>query len=762
MASINETVRQLVRYRAIYCVVTLILTIMALVPLREMELDGDINAMIDSNNRYMAEQHRLDTIFHKSQYILFLVQPRDRNVLSVSSLALLRSLTTQASLIPYSQNAESITSFPYIEATDDELSVGDVIDDESPITSATVEKITDIIAKHPNLKGRLISTDMTTAVVLVSILLPDNEATSIAHVMQTARQLKQAMVLENPGTDVIIGGDIALQSAMLEVTEDDMERVIPAVLLAIFILTGVFLRSMSAVLAALTVVVCSCCIAMGLMAELGFRIDPVTMMAPAIIMILAVVDSIHILTQYLIALHKGQTPKTAMIHSLSENARPVFWTSVTTAIGFLGMNFGDSPSFRALGNMASCGVLCAFLCTYTILPTIVLLRPARQPKLPVMFPRLLQSIAYWSAKPSMSAVVGVLLVSGYFLWQVPKLEFNDDLTAYFDDTLEIHHAMQATKRYLRGTEYINIAIDSAGPDGINDPAFLSKVDQFSLWLREQPETADVTSYTDLIKTINKVLNGNDPGFYRIPDNRELISQYLLLYEIASPTTTELNRQISNDRSSILVTINLRTHDNKSIIGLEQRATAWLASHMAYESGTPTSQLLIFTHLGDDIIQSMIDGSYATFILISGMMIFSMRSWRYGLFAMIPNLCPPAIVYGAWSLLIGEMNQAAAMAFSVSLGLVVDDTVHIMSKYLEYRRNGVSPQDALANTLLSSGTAVIITSLTLITGILLLSLSHFTLNDTMSLLLSSIILIALLFDILVLPRMLYLGDRLINR
>ena len=167
---------------------------------------------------------------------------------------------------------------------------------------------------------------------------------------------------------------------------------------------------------------------------------------------------------------------------------------------------------------------------------------------------------------------------------------------------------------------------------------------------------------------------------------------------------------------------------------------------------------MFAHMGTKIIRSMVDGSLFTLFFVSLCMVIALRSLRFGLLSLIPNLFPPIFVYGIWAITVGQVNHAAAMTFSICLGLVVDDTIHFISKYLSERRGGNTQQQALEATFMTSGTAIVITSVTLICGVLLLSLSNFTVNDTMSVMLASIIATALIFDLFFLPSLLLWLDR----
>lgn len=747
----------LVRYRIRYAAATALLLLFSCFQLAHMAFNGDINVMFDRNDPYLIRLHELHDTYEESAYLLMLVEPANRDVFSPEGMRLVRVVTDKAALLPYAQRVDSLTRFPHVSVDGDSLKIEDSLTSASDMTPALIARIRQLSMDDPRVRGRLVSKGGEVAAIAVTLALPDNHLEGILAVKRASRILRDEVLSAFPGTRLLFTGELEVENAILDVTMDDMLRVNPLVFATIFLLTGVFLRSWMATAATIAVVSAATGIAMGLLIRIGFDINPITMMAPAIIMVLAVADAIHILTQYVLHRQQGHDAVKAMALSLQHNARPVFWTSFTTAIGFLGLNFGDSPPFRDMGNMAAVGVLCAFVCTYTVLPAVMLLVPSvRQPR-PLALRGLMRQVARMAVRIPPVTLALVLVAVGYLLVETGRLRVNDDLAHYFDESLEIQQSIQFARQHVQGVEYILYSLDSGQPDGINDPAFLQKVDDFSRWLRQQPEVVGVDSYVDLVKEVHQAMHRDDPAFYRVPERRDLIAQYFLLYEIALPEGMDLTRDVSRDRSSLRVVVNLAASENQTLLDIENRADQWLLQHYPELQSRGTSQLLMFAHLGTNIIHSMIDGSLFTLLFVTVMMMVGLRSVRFGLLSMLPNVCPPVVVYGVWSLLVGEVNHAAAMTFSICLGLVVDDTIHLMSKYVEGRRTGLTAEDAIKEALLSSGTAVVITSLTLVAGIGLLQLSHFTVNDTMSLMLAGIILTALVFDLLMLPALLMWCD-----
>ncbi|MCG8314719.1 MAG: MMPL family transporter, partial [Pseudomonadales bacterium] len=714
-----------------------------------------------------------------SNYLVVLFQPSDANPFSKQSLTAIQALADAMWQLPYVVRVDSLVNQPRLTVTGDELHVAPLIDVTghrvnsdngnsgqvdageqaiAALNQAQLREMTEYAYGDELISKTYLSQQHKTTTLIASVSLPDEHFLPVLDLVEKAKALKESIQHQYPGSKVYLNGDVVIEGALLQVTIDDILRVNPVVFLTIFLLTGLLLRSLMAIAATIAVVVASTGISTGLNVFLGFEMNPITMMAPAIIMVLAVADSIHVLTVYTLYVRQGDAPELAMSKSLKKNLAPVFWTSVTTAVGFLGMNFGDSPPFMAMGNMAAIGILFAFLATFTVLPMIALMFPGKSTKEPFSLAEKMRWLSRWMQAMRSGILVMVFVSVGVLACWIPSMEVNDDISEYFDPSLDVYDSISFARKHANGVQNIYFSLNSGEPGGISDPEFLSGVERFSQWLRLQPEVSGVFSYVDQIKKIHQVMNANADVFYRIPNDRELIAQYQLLYEMSLPAGMNLNRDVNYQRSSLKLTVSVKDSDNQTLLVLEDRINQWLKQNEPQLAELGTSQLLMFAHMGTKIIRSMVDGSLFTLFFISLCMVIALRSLRFGLLSLIPNLFPPIFVYGIWAITVGQVNHAAAMTFSICLGLVVDDTIHFISKYLSERRGGNTQQQALEATFMTSGTAIVITSVTLICGVLLLSLSNFTVNDTMSVMLASIIATALIFDLFFLPSLLLWLDR----
>jgi hypothetical protein len=433
---------------------------------------------------------------------------------------------------------------------------------------------------------------------------------------------------------------------------------------------------------------------------------------------------------------------------------------VTTAIGFVSMNFSDAPPFRDLGNIVAIGVLASFVYCVALLPALMLGLPVRVKATHNRSVAAMDRLADFVVTRRRPVLwIMALLVIG-LIALVPRNQLNDEFVKYFDDSVQFRIDTDFTTSNLTGIYNIAYSLESGESGGISEPAYLNKLEEFANWFRQQPEVLHVNSLSDTLKRLNQNLHADQPEWYRIPHSRELAAQYLLLYEMSLPYGLDLNNQINVDKSASKLDVTLKSVSSNRVIALEESAQQWLQQNappaMQVNGASPA---IMFSHIGARNIHSMLGGTTVALLLISFILVFALRSLRIGLISIIPNLVPAAMAFGLWGMLVGQVGLALSVVTGMTLGIVVDDTVHFLSKYLRARREkSLSPADAVRYAFHTVGTALWTTSIVLIAGFLVLTGSPFELNSGMGLLTAITIGLALLADFLLLPTLLMTLDK----
>ena len=279
---------------------------------------------------------------------------------------------------------------------------------------------------------------------------------------------------------------------------------------------------------------------------------------------------------------------------------------------------------------------------------------------------------------------------------IPRNELSEDWADYFDETFEVRRASNALRDRLGLLHSLRYILDSGVPQGIDNPAYLADVAAFTSWLRAQPEVAHVSTITDLLARLNMKFHGDDPAWRKLPDERGMAAQYLLLYELSLPLGQGLEDTVDIGREATQLVAMLTPSDSATLIAFDGRAHRRLARHAPSIVAVDATGLdMTFAHMNHRNIRALLKGVGVDILGIAVVLIVALRSLRLGLLSLLANLAPTTLAYGTWGVLVGRIDLSASVVMYMSLGIVVDDTVHFLSKYCYARRaHGESVEDAL--------------------------------------------------------------------
>jgi predicted RND superfamily exporter protein len=477
------------------------------------------------------------------------------------------------------------------------------------------------------------------------------------------------------------------------------------------------------------------------------------------VMTLAVADSIHILVTMLRAMRLGESKHEAIVHSLTINMQPVFLTSLTTIIGFLSMNFSDVPPLRDLGNATAIGVSAAFGLSILFLPALMAILPARAPAARTAQGTWTDGFADFVIAKRGALLWGSAAVVVVFAVLASRNELNDEFVNYFDESVAFRTDTDFTTENLSGIYAAEFSLSSGEDDGISDPAYLAKIDAFANWYRAQPDVIHVAVLTDTLKRLNQNMHGDDPAWHKLPDQRDLAAQYLLLYEMSLPFGLDPNNQIDIRKSATRMVVTMGSVSSREMRALTAAGEDWLrqnAPPAMFSHGVGPA--VMFSHITDRNIKSMLVGTLVAIGLVSVALTMALRSIKFGLLSLIPNLVPGIMGFGLWGVLYGQINLGLSIVVAMTFGIVVDDSVHFLTKYLRARRNGDDSETAVRYAFSTVATALIVTTAVLVGGFSIMAMSSFDMNSGMGKLTALTLTFALIADFLLLPALLMKVDR----
>lgn len=722
----------------------------------KLRFDTSYRAFFSDDNPELLAFEHVENTYVKDDNVIIVAAPRDGDVFTRETLTAIEELTEASWQVPYSNRVDSITNFQYTEAEEDDLIVRDMAKNSQTLSDEALAKIRAATLAEPALNKRLISErGHVTGVNITVQMPPDERALATQVIIESVRQIIADFSERHPEIDIYLTGMVMMDQAFFESAMSDSTKLLPLSFLLMITLIGLLVGSFFGTAVTVLVIMFSIAAAMGAGGHIGYPLTGISSSAPIIILTVAVANCVHVLVTFIHGLHRGESRLEAMEESLRVNLQPVFLASATTAIGFMSMNFSEVPPFNHLGTLVSIGVLVSFTLTVSFLPAVMTLLPSRVRKTAeddnAMMSRLSDFVI--AKRRQLLVIMSVVIVAA--VANLPRNELNDVFLYYFDESITFRTDSDFMIANLSGVDFINYSVDSGESGGISDPAFQRDVENFALWLEAQPETVHVDRFTNIMKRLNKNMHGDDDSYYRLPGDRDLAAQYLLLYEMSLPYGLDLNNQVDVDKSSTKLTVTTGVLSSREMIAFNERALAWVDENVSAFVNTDSAGVsLMFSHIGQRNIYAMIVGTTVALILISGILIIALRSLKLGLISLLPNLAPAAVGFGIWGIMVGEVGLSLSIVAGMTFGIVIDDTVHFLSKYLRARReNGLDAPAAVRYAFRTVGRALVITTLTLVVGFSALATSSFQMNSGMGLMTAAIITIALIMVFLMLPPLL---------
>lgn len=728
----------------------------------KLEYSNNYRTFFSKENPELQAFEAFQGTYTKNDNLLFVLEPKDGSgAFANDTLAAVEMLTEMGWQVPYALRVDSLSNFQHTYATEDDLIVEDLIEDARNLSPEELAEKRAIALAEPLLRQQLVTPDGSVTAVNVVLQYPERSLSEVPEAVNVARQFRDEIEQQFPNIDVHLTGTSALNNAFAEASLNDFKLLVPLMFVIIVVATAIALRSVTATASTIVIIILSCVIAMGFAGMIGVKLAGPSPSAPIIILTLAIADSIHILISMRSAMRDGMKKRAAIVEAVRINFLPVAVTSITTMVGFLSLRFSDSPPFQDLGTITAVGILAAWLLSITLLPALLSFAPIRVKARQEGERRgtAMLALANFVIRHSRTLLVVMGLSSAVLISFIPTLVLSDQWREYFAPRIEFRAETDKAIEHF-GFYPIEYSIPATEAGGISDPTYLKNLEAYTEWLRAQPNVTHVYSITDIMKRLNKNLNSDDPTYYRLPDNRELSAQYLLLYELSLPFGLDLNDRINIDKSATRVTATLDGYvSTERVREFLKQSEAWLTENAPEMAAPPTGPQVMFTFIAQRNVESMINGTGLAIVAIAIIMILSLRSFSMGMISLIPNALPILSAFGLWALLFGEIGFSVAAVAAISLGIVIDDTVHFLTKFMRARREkGFSCTDSIRYAFETVGVAIIVNTIVLASGFMMLVFSAFKINMEMGLLTSMSIVFALILDFLFLPAFLLLLAR----
>ena len=723
--------------------------------------DPDMERFFPKGHPATSLSYEIDETFIRTDNLVIAINAKNNSIFTKKTLSLIESLTEKSWTVPYSIRVDSLTNYSYVRSVDDDLLVEPFIENAVSLEDSFIKQREKIVEEEEIIFGSLISKDKKTTVISIIVDPPNPDANlklidTVEYILAYVDEAKS----DHPELDIRILGTPYQEYISPKMVLSEMPIVMPSMLLLILVSVFFLLRSAFAVLATILVIVLSLIATFGSVGYIGNALNQMVITIPILIITLALADCVHLFSIFFQQRVKGHSSKESMIRSLELNLQPLFLTTLTTCIGFLSFNVLDVPPLRDLGNFVSIGIAMAFIFTIFFAAPLFSFFEIKAPKSVNQQINLSRKIAKFSLKNSKTLLWSVPLVSLLLICLIPLNVLDENPTQMYDDGFTSFSADTLWLDEMLGVTFPVSFKANSNNGSVSEPEFLRKIDNFVQWLEAQEEVNHVTSLAHTMKNLNKSMHGDDPEWEAIPESEELSSQYLFFYEMSLPMGLDLNSSISQDRSSTKISANLDDMGGKEFLKFDKKVRAHIQENNLTEIISPAAGFrVVFSHISMVIVNSLLFGVFLGLLLITLLLGSFFRSIPFGVLSAFPNVLPIASAFGIWALYDGQVGFMVAAGMGSTLGIIVDFTVHLLSKYdLARREMGQSPEEAVVFAFESVGFALIVMTIVISLGFLVLNLVNFMpLHDFARFSTISFVM-ALIIDFLLFPNLLVKFDK----
>lgn len=535
----------------------------------------------------------------------------------------------------------------------------------------------------------------------------------------------------------------------------------------IFALLFAAFRRTSGVWLPLVVVTASVFSTFGAMGLLDIAMTPSTQFLPSFILVACVGDSVHLLSLFYQRFDQGATKSEAIAYALGHSGLAVLMTSITTAASLGAFAFADLVPLQGLGLAAPIGVMLGFLYSVALLPALLQVVPVRRRAAkqadasPSRVDRLLVAFGDFSALRPWTVVLLWSALSVFGLWAAAKLRPSHDTMRWFPPGFSTRVAADTANAEMKGVMTVEVVVDTGHENGLISPAMLNRLDEAEKFAEGVQEGYIVAgqsiSLVDIVKETHQALNGNDPAFYAIPQDQELLAQELLLFE--SSGADDLHQFVDGSFQRARISLRVPFEDGFVYIPYVEELERGLHEIFGDDAKVQVTGLTaLFLRTISAMLSSTIKSYSLSILMVAPLMILLIGELRMGVLSLVPNLMPILVGLGFMHVVGIPFDMFTMMIGSIAIGIAVDDTIHFMHTYRRYHSQGGDAYRAVHATLTSSGRGMLFTSVALTAGFLIQGFGQMVSVRNLGLATGFTIAVALLADLTLSPALVILMDR----
>lgn len=688
--------------------------------------------------------------YEQGETLGFYLKFSNQGQVSEKNIETIQYADAMANTLPYVRHVSSLTSFQKPFSSEDAIDrkfIGDWAEEKNGIT-----EIRQYIQIQPQLSGRLLANDNSGALVIAQLDLPVPLYKSTRTLIKAAEAIAAEIERENQHVEVHITGTAAFDNGLLSEFIRLVILTLPLCALLVTLAVSWVFRSIWIPVAGLTASGLTLSATAGIFGWLPIHFNQTGFVGIVLVLVLVVIDCIHIGSNYVVNLSLSMDKEKAIKESIRANLLPIFYTTLTTSVGLITLFITGSPPFVLFAQIALTGITIGYFFSFIFMTSILNWAPApvtdkRLPPEPLV--NLVQGLVLNKPK---QIVVTFAAFSLLALLLIPLNVVDEDTSGYFMPGTDIDKSFELIQKDFKANNQLSINLVTTGNKSIISPEIFLSIEKFEEWLQSKRPVVSTISINDIIRETKGTWE-NKPNAKTLPQSEEEYGQLLMLYEMSLLAGRSTSEVIAPDRSQTLFIVSLVDLSNRELLDFKNEIKLWWAQHSTDIEVSISGRDITFAQLSEETVNKSIIGGAIVAVLVTLFLIFSFQSIKWGLFSLIPNILPFILLFGFWGLIYGEISQAVCMAFTIVLGIVVDDSIHFIVKFRD-AKNSLDIEDAIRKTFQFVGFAITATSIVFIVdGIIIYSTSQFVPNSILAAFLLISITFAWACDLLLMPALL---------
>ncbi|MGM0462677.1 MAG: efflux RND transporter permease subunit [Fibrobacterota bacterium] len=724
------------RYKWAILILCLIWTGLSIPTLFDLKFSDSHLAFFDPASPQLQEFNTLEDQYGKNNTVLFTVSAKKGDIFTPQGMFILKNIHDSLADISGYKDSYSLRTVPKIESAFAGFTLHPRFDSDT-LAPEEIKRHGKELLSNPLLVGKLLSPDGVHAAVNARFDLSDRGAAAVA---QDIYDFHRTCEENYPEFDFAVTGGVMIDAAFFTASFSDARRRIPLLFGAVFLILLWFTTSFRAATAMISILLFPSIIALCIARQAGIILTAPSAAFPIIILTAGLADTIHIYVRYSHHLRKKNIPVESLQKAFDDTLLPITVTTITTVAGFLLLWFSSIPPFRDLGLISAAGILLAYIFSLFFFPALILTffpcNRARQTKKHDIFGTRLGNLIARAPKKSAAITLACTILASLGIFRV---EFNDRFSSFFDESYAFRRHTDYITQHLTGLNYLTISLPLSPEEITKDNLFL--LDSLEHTWKNRDDVRHISGPATLLRKAQTEISDTE-GLPSPAMARRIISAY----EQEGDSAVGLPPLFSTDTTHMRIEITVTPLSSRELRTLQQTVRRDLKDTFPHRSALVSSPSLLFANLSRDNLISMLRITAASLGIITLILLGISGSPRTGIISLIPNILPPVAAFGIWGLVFSRAGMGVSLGMAMAIGIIVDDTVHILFAHMRSRKKGLRGGKAIIHTLRHVADAVILTSAILVVGFFFLATSGFEPTAHMGKMTALIIAIALGVDL----------------